>query len=153
MMVPQTIGHPLFTRVPQLSDAPRLAELSTQLGYPVSAVELALRLTHLLSCPDHHLVLAEISPHLVVGWIHVGEQWVLESEPACEILGLVVDQNHRGRGIGRLLVAAAESWAKARGLSTIKVRSNVVRAESHPFYERLGFSRIKSQHAYRKSLS
>jgi GNAT superfamily N-acetyltransferase len=150
--VSQAIRHPPSTRVPQLSDAPRLAQLSTQLGYPVSEVELALRLTHLLSSPDHHLILAESSSYLVVGWIHAAEQWILESEPACEILGLVVDHNHRGRGIGRMLVTAAESWAAARGLPTIKVRSNVVRAESHPFYQRLGFTRIKSQHVYRKSL-
>jgi predicted N-acetyltransferase YhbS len=26
----------------------------------------------------------------------------------------------------------------------------VVRAESHPFYERLGFARVKTQHAYLK---
>jgi hypothetical protein len=32
------------------------------------------------------------------------------------------------------------------------VRSNVVRAESHPFYERLGYVRSKTQHAYRKHL-
>jgi hypothetical protein len=32
------------------------------------------------------------------------------------------------------------------------VRSNVARAESHPFYERLGYVRTKTQHAYRKRL-
>lgn len=118
----------------------------------MSQAELGRRLTHLLSRPDHHLVLAEIAPGRVVGWIHGAEQWVLESEPACEILGLVVDQNCRGQGIGRTLVAAIESWAGTRGIATMRVRSNVVRAESHPFYERLGFTRVKSQHVYRKSL-
>jgi hypothetical protein len=32
------------------------------------------------------------------------------------------------------------------------VRSNVTRTESHPFYERLGYARVKTQHAYRKRL-
>jgi predicted N-acetyltransferase YhbS len=32
------------------------------------------------------------------------------------------------------------------------VRSNVVRSGSHPFYERLGYARSKTQHAYRKAL-
>jgi len=76
----------------------------------------------------------------------------LESEPACEILGLVVDQNYRCQGVGRSLVAAVEAWAGSRGVTTIKVRSNMVRAESHPFYERLGYARVKSQHVYRKLL-
>lgn len=149
MTLPQTIPA---TRSPQLSDVPRLSELSSQLGYPVSQVELGRRLTYLLTRADHHLILAEISRNQVVGWIHGAEQWVLESEPACEILGLVVDQNYRSQGVGRTLVAAIEAWARTRGVALIKVRSNVVRAESHPFYERLGYSRVKSQHVYRKSL-
>jgi hypothetical protein len=44
-------------------------------------------------------------------------------------------------------------WVIAQGLDTIVVRSNVARAESHPFYERLGYTRTKTQHAYVKMLS
>jgi hypothetical protein len=40
-----------------------------------------------------------------------------------------------------------------RGLGQMAVRSNVDRADSHPFYERLGYVRAKTQHAYRKRLS
>jgi GNAT superfamily N-acetyltransferase len=152
MRVPQDVGHSVSIRTPTIGDAPRLAQLSSQLGYPASEMDFARRLSHILSRPDHHLLLAESAPELVVGWIHAAEQWVLESEPACEILGLVVDQDHRGQGIGRMLVAAVESWATARGLTAIRVRSNVARAESHPFYQRLGYTPIKSQHVYRKSL-
>jgi hypothetical protein len=32
------------------------------------------------------------------------------------------------------------------------LRSNVLRAEAHPFYEQLGFLRTKTQHAYVKPL-
>ena len=139
-------------RAPELSDIPRLCELSTQLGYPVAAADLSRRLTHLLARTDHHLLLGESPSGQVVGWIHGGEEWILESEPFCEILGLVVDQGSRGKGIGRVLVAAVETWARERGIDSIRVRSNVARAESHPFYERLGFTRINSQHVYRKAL-
>ena len=41
---------------------------------------------------------------------------------------------------------------RRRGLGVIAVRSNVARTESHPFYERLGYVRTKTQHAYRKHL-
>jgi GNAT superfamily N-acetyltransferase len=64
----------------------------------------------------------------------------------------VVDARERGRGVGRRLVAAVEEWARARGLEQIAVRSNVTREESHPFYEHLGYTRVKTQHAYRKRL-
>ena len=84
--------------------------------------------------------------------MHAAEQELLEAERRCEILGLVVDAAHRGRGAGSRLVHAVEQWAASRGLELVAVRSNVSRLESHPFYERLGYVRVKTQHAYRKRL-
>jgi GNAT superfamily N-acetyltransferase len=49
-------------------------------------------------------------------------------------------------------VAKAEAWARARGCPSLTVRSNVVREHAHPFYESLGFARIKTQHVYGKTL-
>lgn len=89
----------------------------------------------------------------VVGWIHGAEQLLVESGARCEILGLVVDEAVRRGGIGRRLVQAAEQWAVSRGLSEVSVRSAVARAESHPFYQQLGYERVKSQHVYRKRLA
>jgi len=63
-----------------------------------------------------------------------------------------VDPAHRGQGVGRRLVAEVEAWAAGRGLGIIGVRSNVARAESHPFYQRLGYVRTKTSHVYRKQL-
>jgi GNAT superfamily N-acetyltransferase len=87
-----------------------------------------------------------------VGWVHCAEHQLLETGRRCELLGLVVDARVRGRGVGRRLVTAAEGWAAARGLEQMAVRSNVARSDSHPFYERLGYVRVKTQHAYRKRL-
>lgn len=136
-----------------LADAARLAELSEVLGYPTTVDGLAERLGRLLGRDEELVLVAEVRPGLVVGWLHGGERELLESGRRCEILGLVVDGTHRGRGVGRRLVHAAEAWAARRGLDQIAVRSNVGRAESHPFYERLGYVRAKTQHAYRKRLS
>ena len=132
------------------SDAPRLAALSEVLGYPVAATELGARLERLLTSSRDVVLVAESAAGEVVGWLHGAEQELLESERRCEILGLVIDPEHRGRGIGRRLVGAVETWARERGLEQMAVRSNVVRTESHPFYERLGYARAKTQHAYRK---
>jgi GNAT superfamily N-acetyltransferase len=55
--------------------------------------------------------------------------------------------------VGKALVAAAEEWACAQGVDAITVRSNATRAESHPFYERLGYVRRKTQHSYAKALA
>jgi GNAT superfamily N-acetyltransferase len=134
------------------SDAERLAALSRDLGYPVTADEMAGRLGDLLARDGDIVLVAELEPGQVVGWVHGSEQRLLESARRCELLGLVVDARERGRGLGRRLVTAVEAWARTRGLELMAVRSNVTRTESHPFYERLGYTRIKTQHAYRKRL-
>ena len=135
-----------------LADAGRLAALSSELGYPVTADEIAGRLGELLARDGDIVLVAEHEPGQVAGWVHGSEQWLLESGRRCELLGLVVDARVRGRGLGRRLVTAVEEWARSRGLEQMAVRSNVTRAESHPFYERLGYARVKTQHAYRKRL-
>jgi GNAT superfamily N-acetyltransferase len=135
-----------------LDDAARLAALSDVLGYPVAVADLAERLRHLLARSEDVVLVAETAPGQVVGWLHGAEQELLESGRRCEILGLAVDESHRARGVGRRLVQAVEAWAAARGLDRMAVRSNVARTESHPFYERLGYARAKTQHAYRKCL-
>ncbi len=136
-----------------LPDATRIAELSGVLGYPVAPDVMAERLEHLLARSEDVVLVATSPSGEVIGWIHGSEQELLESGVRCEILGLVVDAGHRARGFGRELVKAVESWAATRGLGQVAVRSAVTRAESHPFYERMGYVRAKTQHAYRKQLS
>jgi GNAT superfamily N-acetyltransferase len=133
-------------------DATRLAALSADLGYPASPGVIDGRLARLLARADHCLRIAVSASGETIGWIHACEHCVLEADPWCEIVGLVVDPAHRGQGTGRALVNAIETWAGARGLRVVKVRSNVARAESHPFYQQLGYVRIKTQHVYRKPL-
>jgi len=133
-----------------VDDASAIAQLSGQLGYPVEANVMRDRLERFLPEPKHVVFVAESSE--LLGWIHGAEHELLEVARHCEIWGLVVADGQRGKGIGRRLVGAVEQWARDRGLSEISVRSNVIRPESHPFYERLGYVRYKTQHAYRKRL-
>jgi GNAT superfamily N-acetyltransferase len=89
----------------------------------------------------------------VVAWIHVYGIHTLESDAHAEIGGLVVDAAHRGRQIGKALVAAAEEWAIQAGYRDIRVRSNVIRERTHRFYEREGYAIVKRQAAFVKDLS
>jgi GNAT superfamily N-acetyltransferase len=132
------------------ADAPAIARLSGQLGYPVEPAAIAERLGRVLPRDEHVVFVAETAQ--VVGWTHAAEQEILEVGTLCEIWGLVVADGQRGKGVGRQLIEAVEDWARHRGLTEVSVRSNVIRPESHPFYERIGFARYKTQHAYRKRL-
>ena len=66
-------------------------------------------------------------------------------------MGLSVGSDVRRMGVGRGLVKAVEAWAQQFGDGPIVVRSNVVRPESHPFYEKIGYERKKTQHVYARS--
>lgn len=134
-----------------LADAPRIADLSRVLGYPVDRGVMAERLASIAARDDNAVFVAE-DKGAVVGWIHGAERRLLETGRECEILGLVVDVSARRGGAGRGLMAAVEQWAAERGLPQVSVRSNVVRVESHLFYERVGYTRVKTQHAYCKRL-
>jgi GNAT superfamily N-acetyltransferase len=143
----------LTIRRAALTDVQRLTALSEVLGYPVDADALANRLARLLAREESVVFVAVAPSGEVVGWIHALELELLEVERHCEIAGLVVDVAYRGQGAGHQLVEAAERWAAARGHGDMSVRSNVVRVESHPFYERMGYRRVKTQHAYSKALA
>lgn len=136
-----------------LADAGEIARLAGQLGYPAEAKEISTRLELLLGQSKHFISVAvHENERQLLGWIAAEERDLLIATPQVEIMGLVVDHAARGGGVGRLLVGSVEDWATARGLGHVVVRSNIVRLESHPFYERLGYSRLKSQHVYFKEL-
>ena len=94
-------------------DAEAVARLCAQLGYPVSAADVALRLAALLADARYWVGVAE-RDGCVVGWIVAEQRLTLEGGDTCEITGLVVDTAARRAGAGRLLVAAARGWAKSR---------------------------------------
>ena len=142
----------LVVRRAKSTDAAGVAELSGILGYPVDRETMQRRLERSGERDEHVVFVAEIGGK-VVGWIHGAEHEFLVVGRVGEICGLVVSEGQRASGVGRRLVEAVELWARGRGLEQVAVRSNVARTESHPFYEKVGYTRLKTQHAYRKSLT
>ena len=68
-----------------------------------------------------------------------------------EIVSLVVDRSARGMGVGKGLVAKAESWLKQK-TNRLRVRANSVRTEAHDFYKSLGYSFSKTQSVFTKNV-
>ena len=132
-------------------DAASVANLTTQLGYPSTDVEISRRFQSIGERSDTRLFVAEDNRR-VVGWIHVQAANLLECDARAEIWGLVVDQSTRGSGVGRRLVEAAEEWARSRGLNSIALRSNQRRTDAQAFYQHLGYTITKTQNAFRKQL-
>jgi GNAT superfamily N-acetyltransferase len=133
------------------ADAAGVADLSGILGYPVDRENMQRRLERIGGCEEHVVLVAETSGQ-IIGWIHGAVHEFLVAGRVGENCGLVVAEGQRTNGVGRRLVEAVEQWARGRGLDQVSVRSNVARPESHPFYEKVGYTRLKTQHVYRKSL-
>lgn len=146
------MGDAATLRRARIGDAAELARLSEQLGYPQQAVEFERRLRRLLISADHPVVVATDDDTHLLGFIAIERRLILEAGERVEIVGLVVDDAARRRGIGQALVRAAEDWARSLGVGEVFVRSNIVREQSHPFYESNGYERTKTQHVYRRRL-
>lgn len=142
----------LTVRAATAADAPALARLAGQLGYPSTPEHAARRLAVLTGDERNAVYLVEAPGGPVVAWVHVYEVHVLEMDAHAEIRGLVVEEGYRNRGAGRLLMQHAEQWARARGLGAMLLRSNVIRLRAHSFYKELGYTVIKSQKVFRKTL-
>ena len=134
------------------ADAQEVAELSGELGYPVSAAEMQARIQQLSKLADRVAFVACLE-NRVVGWIEVGVVHHLQSGPYGEIGGLVVSSTQRSRGIGKQLVKRAEEWVAGRGLETILVRSRITREDAHRFYLQQNFQRLKTSAVFTKQLT
>jgi GNAT superfamily N-acetyltransferase len=145
-------GNLITIRPASASDAPRVAALSEQLGYPASPREVRDRLTRIAGDEDSAAYVAESSEAGVVGWVHIYRRDLIELETDAEIGGLIVDEGSRREGIGRLLIEQAERWASERGCRAVSVRSNVVREGAHSFYPSAGYRMVKTQTTFRKDL-
>jgi len=143
---PHTIVRPA-----RASDAADIAQLTQQLGYELVPSDAAARLSKILSRDDQHMLVAAIDDR-PVGWIHLAMCEYLEGEPFVMVSGLVVDSAHRGQGTGRLLMTKAEEWARTRGCAIVRLWSSVGRTDTHRFYSNLGYTIVKTQHAFIKSL-
>jgi GNAT superfamily N-acetyltransferase len=110
-----------------VSDADDIARLTGQLGYRVPTSAIAERLSRILARSDHQFLIAEWDGG-TVGWLHAVVSELVEAEPFVWVYGLVVDANHRGKGIGRMLMQRCEDW---RGSGNVPL-SACGRARSEP---------------------
>jgi GNAT superfamily N-acetyltransferase len=135
-------------------DLEAVAALCGQLGYPATPDHLNLRLSALRRGhdPGRDAVLVAEEDGAVVGWIQGAVRVTLEAGSTAEIVGLVVDRARRGRGIGGQLVRAVEAWARANNCARLRVRSRIERQDAHRFYDRAGFSPLKTQRVFDKLL-
>lgn len=130
---------PLHIRRARLADAAAIAERITELGYPCSEREMADRLRALLPRRDIRIAVA-VEGRQILGVVAAGLEWGIDAaRPRGRVTALCVAPQERGRGVGALLLAAAESWFRKRGARAAVVHSATRRRAAHRFYEREGY--------------
>ena len=133
------------------ADVPVIQSLLVQLGYDLAPDEVRRRLSAVMASPDH-AVLAGESDGRLISLLHLYIRPALEKPPEVIVQALVVDATCRKGGIGRTMMAAAERWARDRGLQSVALATHVAREGAHAFYAALGYERVATSHLLRKML-
>lgn len=123
-----------------MADGEPLARLLGAMGYPAEQAAVEQRLQALITDSAHNMVLVATVGILVAGVVAGTLVPMLQHElPLGRITALAVDEDQRGLGIGKRLMAAAERWFAERGISRLEVTSAEQRSEAHQFFRNLGF--------------
>lgn len=129
----------MVVRDATVADAPALAPLLGELGYPAAVDALEPRMRRMLSRDDQRILVAE-RDGAVLGLLALHIFPVLAYDrDLVMIMALVVTERARGLGVGRALIERADAVGKSLGASRLMVTTHVRRADAHAFYERLGF--------------
>jgi GNAT superfamily N-acetyltransferase len=98
-------------------------------------------LARMLEEPSRRLVLVAEAAGEVVGLVTV--QLVVSTAEGADsawVEDLVVDEAHRGGGLGQRLLEEAEAWAEARGATRLQLLADATNVGALRFYARMGWS-------------
>jgi GNAT superfamily N-acetyltransferase len=129
------------TRHPPEPYFAQLAALHTEAGYPSQPEDIRRRLENL---PREDRLLVAMSGDTVLGYAHLRVTRDLLNEETAEVVALIVARAFRRRGVGRRLIAAAETWALESGRARLLLRTDVVQTDAHAFYIALGYEEVST---------
>lgn len=75
----------------------------------------------------------------LVGFVHVGTRGHWSGATDAYVGELVVAEDAAGQGVGRLLMARAEQWAREQGHRRLTLETGFGNTGARSFYERLGY--------------
>lgn len=132
-------------------DLTGIMQTSASLGYADRDIsEIERDLDALVSSERDRLWVYEVDG-AIVGWLHVFLSIRVASAPFVEIGGMAVISEYQRQGIGAALESHGANWAAAQGYR-IRVRCSAAREDTHAFYRNQGFSTVKTQLVFEKTL-
>ena len=151
----------ICVRLSQLSDRDQLLRMHEALWPKTPAEEHARELTQILEgkpvvTMPLIILVAEAGDRTLAGFLEVDLRSHADGcnplRPVGYIEGWYVAENHRHKGIGRKLLAAAEDWARSQGCVEVASDTWVDNEVSQRVHEALGYEVVDRCVHYRKTL-
>lgn len=144
-------NHGLSIRRALPEDAKWIYELNRVcLGYDFPLEQTEKRLAESLNHTDHFLAVA-LEEEKIVGYVHACDYDCVYAPPFKDIRAIAVDPGCRGKGIGKKLLQAVETWASQCGCAGVRLVSGYDRIGAHAFYEHCGYHNRKDQKNFKKT--
>ncbi len=124
------------------SDAPALAQLLAELGYPASTQEVIGRFNQLSNQNSDCILVAQVKNEVVgLAALHVIPLIHLDGAMG-RMTALIVSEKWQRKGIGEKLVQAVEKIAEKKNCSRMEITSGDQRIPAHAFYKKLGYEAV-----------
>ena len=135
------------------ADAPEVAEIcKSALGYDINVESVKRQIAKLTNDKKQHIIIGyeDENTSKIIGFVHAQMYESFYSDLGLNILGLAVNPNFQGSGIGRKLMNKLEDYAVDNNISFIRLNSAMKREEAHKFYEHIGYACDKVQKRFIK---
>ncbi|MBB53145.1 MAG: hypothetical protein CMF67_02100 [Magnetovibrio sp.] len=110
----------LICRGVAVRDISDIFRLCHQLGYELRQIGFGDKIAHIIERPGDAIFVVADTEDTAVGFIHVYIGHAVEIKACAQIQALVVACSARRQGAAKLLVGAAEEWARAEGLQWLQ---------------------------------
>ncbi|MEA1979148.1 MAG: GNAT family N-acetyltransferase [Chloroflexota bacterium] len=140
----------LRTRHPPEIFLQQLIELLQSEGFKISLEDIHSRIDKL---PGEDRLLLAVEGERLYGYAHLAISHDLMDSETAVVVSVIVRENKRRQGVGRRLIAAAETWASQSGRSRLLLRTDVVRTGAHAFFVALGYDGSSTQLEFIRHLS
>jgi ribosomal protein S18 acetylase RimI-like enzyme len=134
----------VIVREVRLEDAAAIAEVNREaLGYDFPLESTQDQLARIIKAPNVVLFVA-VDPELL-GYIQLSDYENTYHRPLKNLITLAISPRHQRRGVGRLLLAAGEEWARADGACGVRLVTGQNRVDARKFYAANGYEVRKEQ--------
>ena len=135
------------------ADAPEVAKICKEaLGYDINVESVKRQIEKLTNDKNQHIIIGyeDENTRKIIGFVHAQMYESFYSDLGLNILGLAVNSDFQGRGIGRKLMNKLEDYTVENNISFIRLNSAMKREEAHKFYEHIGYTCDKVQKRFIK---